>query len=56
MHGQQNAHLTYLAELRRRGVTVAEIEHSGHWPMYSNPPAMWTALRNFLTAAAGPEG
>jgi pimeloyl-ACP methyl ester carboxylesterase len=56
MHGQQNAHLTYLAELRRRGMTVAEIEHSGHWPMYSNPPAMWTALRNFLTAAAGPEG
>lgn len=53
MHGQQNADLTYLPELRRRGVTVAEIEHSGHWPMYSNPPAMWTALRNFLTAAMG---
>jgi len=56
MHGQQNAHLTYLPELRRRGVTVAEIEHSGHWPMYSNPPAMWTALRSFLTVSAGPAG
>ena len=53
MHGQQNAHLTYLPELRRRGVTVAEIEHSGHWPMYSNPPAMWTALRDFLTGEGG---
>lgn len=55
MHGQQNAHLSYLPELRRQRVTVAEIEHSGHWPMYSNPPAMWTALRNFLPSAPGPQ-
>ena len=55
MHGQQNAHLSYLPELRRQRVTVAEIEHSGHWPMYSNPPAMWTALRKFLPAAPGPQ-
>jgi pimeloyl-ACP methyl ester carboxylesterase len=48
MHGQQNARLSYLPELRRRGVTVVAVEHSGHWPMYSNPPAMWIALRDFL--------
>jgi pimeloyl-ACP methyl ester carboxylesterase len=48
MYGEQNAHLSYLPELRRRGVSVVEVEHSGHWPMYSNPPAMWTALREFL--------
>ena len=50
MHGQQNAHLSYLPRLVRDGVEVAEIEHSGHWPMYSNPPAMWTHLQDFLTA------
>lgn len=55
MHGQQNAHLSYLPELRRQRVRVAEIEHSGHWPMYSNPPAMWTALRSFLPFATGLE-
>lgn len=54
MHGQQNAHLSYLPELRRRDVTLAAIKHSGHWPMYSNPPAMWTALRRFLPVAPGP--
>ncbi|MCH1865302.1 alpha/beta fold hydrolase [Nocardioides sp. CFH 31398] len=48
MHGQQNAHLSYLTSLRRSGVNIAEIEHSGHWPMYSNPPAMWAALADFL--------
>lgn len=56
IHGQQNAHLSYLPELRRRSVRVVEIEHSGHWPMYSNPPAMWTSLREFLAAAAHQQG
>lgn len=55
MHGQQNAHLSYLPELRRQGVEVTEIEHSGHWPMYSNPPAMWTALHAFLTDRVQPQ-
>ena len=48
MYGEQNAHLSYLPELRRCGCALVEIEHSGHWPMFSNPPAMWTALREFL--------
>ncbi len=48
MYGAQNAHLSYLSQLRRRGVAVVEVEHSGHWPMYSNPPGMWVALREFL--------
>lgn len=51
MHGEQNAHLTYIPELERRGVEVVSIEHSGHWPMYSNPPAMWAAVRDFLAAS-----
>jgi pimeloyl-ACP methyl ester carboxylesterase len=48
MYGEQNAHLSYLPELRRSGVAVVEVEHSGHWPMYSNPPAMWSALRDSM--------
>ena len=51
MHGEQNSHLTYLPTLRQHGVRVESIEHSGHWPMYSNPPALWAALRDFLAAA-----
>lgn len=51
MHGQQNSHLSYLPELRRRDIAVTEFEHSGHWPMYSNPSAMWTSLHAVLTAA-----
>jgi pimeloyl-ACP methyl ester carboxylesterase len=54
MHGQQNAHLSYLRELQRGGVSAVEIEHSGHWPMYSNPPAMWTSLHAFLSNGASP--
>jgi len=50
MHGEQNSHLTYLPTLREHGVRVESIEHSGHWPMYSNPPAMWAALVDFLGA------
>jgi len=50
MHGEQNSHLTYLPALGERGVRVESIEHSGHWPMYSNPPAMWAALSDFLAA------
>ena len=51
VHGEQNAHLSYLPELRRHGVKVIEIPHSGHWPMYSNPPALWTALCESLHGA-----
>jgi pimeloyl-ACP methyl ester carboxylesterase len=48
MYGEQNATLSYLPTLRERGVELAEIPLSGHWPMYSNPVAMWTAIGNFF--------
>jgi pimeloyl-ACP methyl ester carboxylesterase len=41
MYGEQNANLTYLRHLERSGVSLAEIPHCGHFPMYSNAPAMW---------------
>jgi len=44
VHGDQNAGLTYLPKLREGGVDVVSIPHSGHFPMYANPPAMWAAI------------
>ncbi|MEL6235510.1 MAG: alpha/beta fold hydrolase, partial [Pseudomonadota bacterium] len=48
VYGAQNRHLSYLAALPKTGVQVIEIPHSGHFPMYSNPPALWAALAAFL--------
>ncbi len=49
VHGVQNSHLSYLPRLSKLGVEVIEIDHSGHFPMYSNPPALWSALAGFLS-------
>ena len=48
IHGAQNRHLSYLKDLPSHGVEVIEIAHSGHFPMYSNPPALWAAMGDFL--------
>jgi pimeloyl-ACP methyl ester carboxylesterase len=48
MYGEQNASLSYLAHLRACGVEMAEVPQSGHFPMYSNPPAMWERIAAFL--------
>ena len=48
MHGEQNSHLSYLAHIAARGVHVVDIENCGHFPMYSDPTAMWRSILNFL--------
>lgn len=48
MYGEANRHLSYLDDIRERGVRLAEIPACGHFPMYSNPPAMWAALARHL--------
>lgn len=48
LYGEQNRHLSYLASLPAKGVEVIEIPHSGHFPMYSNPPVLWAAMADFL--------
>ena len=48
IHGEQNRHLPYLDALPGLGVKVVEISNSGHFPMYSNPPALWSAMAAFL--------
>ncbi|MEM6565789.1 MAG: alpha/beta hydrolase [Pseudomonadota bacterium] len=48
IYGAQNRHLSYLGDLPPKGVDVIEIPHSGHFPMYSNPPALWSEMADFL--------
>lgn len=52
MYGAQNAHLSYLPRLRAHGTRLAEIADCGHFPMYSNPVAMWAALAAFVSGVA----
>lgn len=50
MYGEQNRTLTYLDALRGAGVTMVEVPWCGHFPMYSNPPAMWQGIAAFVDA------
>lgn len=51
VYGEQNRTLSYLRELMRCGVQLAEIPHSGHFPMYANPVALWTRMGDFIRQA-----
>ena len=48
MYGEQNSSLSYLPRLADEGVKLAEISHSGHFPMYSNPVQMWCRVADFI--------
>ncbi|MCG8926332.1 alpha/beta fold hydrolase [Lentzea sp. CC55] len=47
VYGEQYAGLSYLPLLDANGVELAEIPHSGHLPMYSNPVATWRQIAEF---------
>jgi hypothetical protein len=47
MYGEQNYSLSYLTRLSANGVELAEIPHSAHFPMYSNPMAMRERIAEF---------
>ncbi|GAB2805021.1 alpha/beta hydrolase [Lentzea nigeriaca] len=47
LYGEECASLSYLPSLDANGVELAEIPHSGHFPMYSNPVAMWKRIAAF---------
>lgn len=51
MYGEQNATLSYLARLAESRVELAEISQSAHFPMYSNAPAMWARISEFVNRA-----
>lgn len=48
MYGVQNNMLSYLDLLAEKGVELAEISHSAHFPMYSNAPEMWSRITTFI--------
>ncbi|MCP2246134.1 Pimeloyl-ACP methyl ester carboxylesterase [Lentzea aerocolonigenes] len=47
LYGEECASLSYLPLLDANGVELAEIPHSGHLPMYSNPVATWKRIAGF---------
>ncbi|KAI7760806.1 hypothetical protein LZL87_008018 [Fusarium oxysporum] len=51
MFGEQYASISYLPRLAKAGVELAEIPHSGHFVMYSNPVAMWERIAQFVSRA-----
>ncbi|MFB7933915.1 MULTISPECIES: alpha/beta fold hydrolase [Streptomyces] len=51
MYGEQNDSLSYLPKLAEGGVELAEISHSAHFPMYSNPPQMWARITGLVARA-----
>ena len=51
IHGAQNRHLSYLTDLPSKGIEVIEVPHSGHFPMYSNPPVLWAEMIDFMERA-----
>ncbi|EGA68379.1 alpha/beta hydrolase fold protein [Vibrio sinaloensis DSM 21326] len=51
MFGEQNDHLSYLEHIESHGVTLAKIPYCGHFPMYSNPVAMWQKIGENISAA-----
>lgn len=51
MYGDQNETLSYLEHIEANGVLRAEISKCGHFPMYSNPPAMWAAISGLISNA-----
>ena len=52
MYGVQNRSLSYLPHLAAKGVQLAEITYSGHFPMYSNAPEMWNRIAAFQRQAS----
>jgi pimeloyl-ACP methyl ester carboxylesterase len=54
LFGEQNRSLSYLSTLAEQGVELAEIPHSGHWPMYGNAPETWARVAEFVTRTSTP--
>jgi pimeloyl-ACP methyl ester carboxylesterase len=49
VYGQHNRNLSYLPQLTAAGLSH-EIPDSGHWPMYSNLPALRACIRDIVAA------
>ena len=47
VYGEENEDLSYLKRLEEEGVVVSRIARSSHFPMYTNPDAMFDAISRF---------
>lgn len=57
VYGEENRGLSYLPALRKNGVALGEIPGAAHFPMYSNPGALWQTVSRFIDAVEeGPNG
>jgi hypothetical protein len=52
MFGEENRGLSYLRQLEKGGVVLAQIADSGHFPMYSNPVEMYCRIAGFLKCSS----
>ncbi|MEN8375894.1 MAG: alpha/beta hydrolase [Gemmatimonadota bacterium] len=52
VHGEENDHLSHPAYLAERGVPVAAVPRSNHFPAWSNPDAYYRVLVDFIGAEA----
>jgi len=41
---------TYISDLKNAGIDIIKIARSSHWPMYSNPAALYKAIAEFINA------
>lgn len=49
VYGEENRSLSYLKYLEENNVRLSEISSSSHFPMYSNPPALWKSISEFIS-------
>ena len=49
VYGEENGSLSYLNFLEENNVKLSEITSSSHFPMYSNPPALWKSISEFIS-------
>jgi pimeloyl-ACP methyl ester carboxylesterase len=55
MYGEPNSSLSCLPALAAAGAQLAHMPKSGHFPMYSNPVAMWQRIGEFQAGAGSAE-
>jgi pimeloyl-ACP methyl ester carboxylesterase len=52
IHGEENSSLSYIPQLQQEGVRVASIAASSHFPVLTNPSALFRAIAGFVEREA----
>jgi len=48
IYGSENQGISYIPELKQKGLTVFEISDSNHFPQYDNPQGYYEVISDFL--------